>query len=101
MADFAEEITGGSNAWLNVLALAQANGYTGGAVTTNLTIEEKYGAALRVKFGAGSQPVSAVAGVPLTAASMTEYDIDIGVAWIYFPTNVDKVSLSFHSNIDF
>jgi hypothetical protein len=101
MADFAEEITaGGAGGWLNALTLAQASGYTGGARTTNLTIEERYGALLRVKFGVSSAPAIG-AGIPLSTIGLTEYGIDLGVTWIYFPLATDKVSLSFHSDIDF
>jgi hypothetical protein len=103
MADFSREITTGGAGWNNILALAKAQGYTGGAGCTFLTVEELVGAAVRVKMGHSSAtvaPVSATDGKPVSNAAETYQNCDIGVAWIYTP-GANTFNISFHSPIDF
>lgn len=105
MADFSKEITGGVVAsWANLMTLLIAAGYTGGSVTTNLTLEEENGALERVKHGHTSTtvaPVSGTDGTPLSNKARTDYGIDMWMTWVFFPANTDKISVTFHSDVDF
>lgn len=102
MAEFGDDITSGGAGWTNLLTAMQANGYTGGAFMTYLTLEETLGAALRVKLGHLGlvAPVSATDGKPLSATAETFYGVDAGVAWVYTP-GANVYGVSAHSEIDF
>jgi hypothetical protein len=104
MADFSKEITSGGAGWVNALAVAQANGYTGGSPTTFLTLEDPAAAGVRIKNGHSSAsvaPVSAGDGEPIGPGSLGEtfYGVDLAVSWIYTP-GANTYELSFHSDID-
>lgn len=102
MAEFGNSIVSAGAGWTNLLVAMQANGWTGGAFMTYLTLEETLGAALRVKFGHLGlvAPVSATDGTPHSLKAETYYGVDAGVAWIYTPA-ANTYSVSAHSEIDF
>lgn len=103
MSDFAKEITPGGTGWFNLLTLMQANGFTGGARLSFLTLEEENGNSTRFKLGHSSAtvaPVSATDGKSLTSKSEIVYEVDAPLCWIYFAANT-PINISAQSPLDF